>query len=525
MPEPPAKRHCWECRRRCLVCDFTTPSCKRCIAAGVECPGYGSTKPVRIQWLPPGRVKSRRRKAGKAADPPEARTPKSDVMSAPDSAPLAPPTPTPTAELAVTNVISLALPRDPPRLAQHYNLRALTECLEYFNGCILHDLLPITQLGPNPYLYRISETHMQEAIYKPDYIHYGLFCNVLSHRINRSRGGIQMPDLEERFYHYRGIAIGSLSEHLAEEKGQQSDAILAGVMTVLLLDIHHGVSQNWRMHLEGMHQLVALRGGFEALAALDHMEQFVHCLWHLAVMGNTTCPASDMGSTDTHLETLDFIIAKYSGGTSPFGFCAPPLMAETVRINHLRWRAATSEAMTALDLWQEAHEILGCIYDFSPEKWAASKLLSQHHWTLVGNMFWASVALYCISSLQSMTEPPIEIATPAQRVTHVQFLHLCLAEAVESPSVRPCTLWPLVVLGVEAAGCDSIHREEIRAFVAEQLERLSRHSGTFVPLTAKTVLETFWRSGEMAWDACFDKPYAMTLLISVDIHKMMSPAS
>lgn len=33
------------------------------------------------------------------------------------------------------------------------------------------------------------------------------------------------------------------------------------------------------MHLEGMHQLVALRGGFEALGTLDHMEQFVHCLW------------------------------------------------------------------------------------------------------------------------------------------------------------------------------------------------------------------------------------------------------
>lgn len=105
------------------------------------------------------------------------------------------------------------------------------------NACILHDLLPITQLGPNPYLYEISEHHLQQAIYRPDYIHYGLLCNVLSHRINKSRGGIQMPGLEERFFHYRGIAIGSLSEHLADEGGQRSDAILAGVMTVLLLDV------------------------------------------------------------------------------------------------------------------------------------------------------------------------------------------------------------------------------------------------------------------------------------------------
>ncbi|KAK8062878.1 hypothetical protein PG997_014975 [Apiospora hydei] len=352
---------------------------------------------------------------------------------------------------------------------------------------------------------------MQEAAAKPDHIRYGLFCTVLSHRINRSRGGIQMPDLEERFFHYRGIAIRSLSEQLAEENHQRSDAMLAGVMTVLLLEIHHGVSQNWRMHLEGMHQLVALRGGFETLAASEHLEQFVHCLWHLAVMGNTTCPATSMESTDTHLETLGFVMSKYSGWASPFGFCPPQLMSEVVRINHLRWSTATSEALSSLDLWRDAHEILSRIYDFVPEEWAASKSLSQPKWTLVGNIFFASVALYCISSLQSISEPPIEIATPAQRATHVQFLHLCLVEAADTPSLRNCMLWPLVVLGAEAASCDN--RAEMRTFVTEQLEMLSRQSGTFVPLTAKRVLEAYWRSGQTAWDACFDRPHQWGLVV------------
>lgn len=78
---------------------------------------------------------------------------------------------------------------------------------------------------------------MQEAVIKPDHIRYGIFCTVLSHRINRSRGGIQMPDLEERFFHYRGIAIRSLSEHLSEENNPRGDATLAGIMTVLLLEV------------------------------------------------------------------------------------------------------------------------------------------------------------------------------------------------------------------------------------------------------------------------------------------------
>jgi len=53
------KRHCWECLRRCVVCDFTEPACKRCSASDTVCPGYGDVKPTRLRWLEPGRVKFR----------------------------------------------------------------------------------------------------------------------------------------------------------------------------------------------------------------------------------------------------------------------------------------------------------------------------------------------------------------------------------------------------------------------------------------------------------------------------------
>src|SRR5690606_24707749 len=53
------KRHCWECLRRCLVCDSTKPACNRCTAAGTPCPGYGDVKPTRLRWLTPGTVRSR----------------------------------------------------------------------------------------------------------------------------------------------------------------------------------------------------------------------------------------------------------------------------------------------------------------------------------------------------------------------------------------------------------------------------------------------------------------------------------
>ncbi|KAJ5606608.1 hypothetical protein N7510_009389 [Penicillium lagena] len=40
MPGVPSNKACERCKKRHLKCDETRPSCQRCIAAGVDCPGY-----------------------------------------------------------------------------------------------------------------------------------------------------------------------------------------------------------------------------------------------------------------------------------------------------------------------------------------------------------------------------------------------------------------------------------------------------------------------------------------------------
>lgn len=55
-----ARPHCWECRRRRLVCDGKQPICNRCWTARIVCPGYADKKP--LTWLAPGQVVSRARK-------------------------------------------------------------------------------------------------------------------------------------------------------------------------------------------------------------------------------------------------------------------------------------------------------------------------------------------------------------------------------------------------------------------------------------------------------------------------------
>lgn len=60
----------------------------------------------------------------------------------------------------------------------------------------------------------------------------------------------------------------------------------------------------------------------------------------------------------------------------------------------------------------------------------------------------------------------------------------------------------------------------MRSFVVEQLFEISHYTGTYMPLSAKKVLEKFWGSGEMRWDACFDRPYAFATLMGVDVSQL-----
>lgn len=59
----------------------------------------------------------------------------------------------------------------------------------------------------------------------------------LSHRINRARHSPQSRDLIESFYLYRGLAIRSLSEDIDVEGRRTGDVVIAGIVTLLLLDV------------------------------------------------------------------------------------------------------------------------------------------------------------------------------------------------------------------------------------------------------------------------------------------------
>lgn len=221
--------------------------------------------------------------------------------------------------------------------------------------------------------------------------------------------------------------------------------------------------------------------------------------------------------TGSHLDDLDFILAQYGGETFSFQMCPPPLFSEIVKINHLRMRAVKHEATEAEDLSQDGHGILSRIDAFSPEQWAGSKPASKGDWVLLGNVYQAAVAIYCVSSLQSSSVLPQTSSLRARCTTHSQLLQELLNEALSSPRVKRFMLWPLVLLGVEAANGSAA----MRTFVKKQLSEMSRHVGTYMPLTANNILERFWASGKTRWDACFDRPYAFVTQIAADVSRIL----
>ncbi|KAB5513132.1 putative C6 finger domain protein [Coniochaeta sp. 2T2.1] len=499
------KRHCWECRRRCLVCDFARPACKRCTSSGTLCPGYSDAKPPQLRWLAPGRVTSRRHKGRRA------RSSGTDASRSNTSSPVTTTTtvttsPSPPDRHQESVVVTV------PRLELTTEVHVIHEAVGYFNTCIYQDLVPLRELGPNPTIYPILPHHVEASALFPDYIRLNLIATTLTHRLNRTRDVGFSKKLMETFYLYRGLALRSLREDIDVEHKRTSDVVLAGIMNFLLLDVQQGCTSNWRHHLDGVQKLITLRGGIRGVAQSKPLEASLLCFVLLAVIGNTTCPASDMTTSQWHLDQLDFILERYGSKMFPFLTCPPPLFAEIVKVNHLRMRAVQQQGLVTM----EAVEILHRLDQFSAEEWALSKPYSVKPWLSIGNVYKASITIYCILSLQSLSALPQSDALRLRCAAEGRNLQEFLAEAASSPGIGKFMLWPLVMLGVEAVNGP----EQLQRFVQQQLPEMSRHVGSFAPLTAKSVLEKFWASGHKSWDACFDKPYAFATQIAVDMSRI-----
>ncbi|KFY13971.1 hypothetical protein V492_02933 [Pseudogymnoascus sp. VKM F-4246] len=484
MPEDKgSRRHCWECLRRSLVCDFTRPKCNRCTASGTECPGYGDKKPTRIKWLPPGQAKSRNRK------------PKGNPSSKTDKA---------ATDVSLTKTCESMIHPEPTT-----DLHAMIQAVQYYNTCVYPDLLHTFDVLRGTFVYKITPTLFQKGVSRPDYVRLSIVCMAISHRLNRTRDNLDshtLCTLRKTFLHYRGLIISSLNNDVGAENKRTQDVVLAGIITLLLADAQEGNLHYRRWHLQGLQKLILLRGGVRSMGESEAVKSFLLCYAFIIVIGDTTTPVHEVFMGGSQLRDLEFILTKYAGTNFSFSTFPTPLFAELIRVNHLRVKASKPDAAEEANLICEAYEIIGRIDGFVPENWAQSKPSSHEDWLVIGTVYHAAVTLYSICSLQSLSMIPMSNFMNERRTTQRQLLYVLLYKALLWPKFKTHLFWPLVVLGMEAVNGD----DTLRAFVQEQLAEQSRWMGTSVPLVAKDAVERFWLSGKTQWEDCFDKPYGLS---------------
>lgn len=200
----------------------------------------------------------------------------------------------------------------------------------------------------------------------------------------------------------------------------------------------------------------------------------------------------------------------YANTMDLFRIIPAPLFVSIIKINHLRIRAAYHSHRA--DLTPEAYELLCTILGFSTEDWALSKsIIQKNDLAVIGNIYKASTALYCISSLQSLSILPVTSFLKNNIIDMTQVLKQQLAHALSSEKFLRLLLWPVVVLGVMA-------REEkaMREFVQKSLLNLRHYTRIYTPQIAVAVLEEFWASKRGFWDDCFREPYMFWSLQGIE---------
>lgn len=222
-------------------------------------------------------------------------------------------------------------------------------------------------------------------------------------------------------------------------------------------------------------------------------------------------PVSNQLKLASQPNLADLIPEYYGEGLFPVLLCPPALFAEIIRINDLRANAASrpgvSEPVGVQCLEQAGLGILQRILDFSPQRWTDVNQ-EKHHiqgdlWLLLGGLYQSTVAMYCLSSLQSLAVLPYSTHLVGLRAKHKSSLFSELKRALISPELKMWVMWPLVVAGMVA---DDDH--DMRRFVSSELRKMAGNLGTPIPLLARSTLDGFWRKRGRGWDECFDGPYA-----------------
>jgi hypothetical protein len=248
----------------------------------------------------------------------------------------------------------------------------------------------------------------------------------------------------------------------------------------------------------------------------------------------------------------DELKSLYGTGLGTSIPCAPELMRHVITVNQQRAEAANATTATSGRTQCKlipVFAILQQIHQFSPEQWALEVASAQSSsergdrrphartvantqpdiwdWRLMGQVYQAAVALYCISSLiipemalnrSAATlerSRPIELVKESCCRTLLEGLKAVASTRVSQ--LRKFVLWPLVIAGIVVRG----EVAEEHTFILDELMHVSRALGTASALVARDLISRLWArrrsmvsngySEEGPWDELFDRSYCFAV--------------
>ncbi|KAL1840812.1 hypothetical protein VTJ49DRAFT_7711 [Mycothermus thermophilus] len=260
--------------------------------------------------------------------------------------------------------------RNEPEVAIVHEIRPevydLFEAVAYYNYRIYPELAE-TELAPNRFVAPVT---VVEAVSSP--VLHMLVSAVISHRIIQSTEhpatDRAVKPLWRRLYHHRDVAIRGVSRILATEEGRKGFEAVSAVYTMLYTMVQQSYTPCWHIHANGFRSLLQFHGSLPDLVRkFPFIELSLIALCIINILANTTSPRDKQILLASPDETLRLINKYYTETYFPTVPCPPALLAELVRINHLRSLPPGPETATAAAL------CLARIEAFDPLTWCMER--------------------------------------------------------------------------------------------------------------------------------------------------------
>ncbi|TQV94296.1 hypothetical protein V2A60_002668 [Cordyceps javanica] len=463
---PKVKTGCITCRVRRVKCDETKPHCKRCMAYGYVCDGYVTPAPSATLTTSASETNRHANRSAGVFDPLQA-----------------------VLERRVA----------PPEWDFMESCRFYVEAI-----------LPIRQRDLD---YAQHGPINLATRYRPAFLmamtaqRIGLISNAINTLPHPSHMTSIAP-LWGKLHSYMVHSLQDINSYLGGAAPYTKVLALLRISDVLSVELTL-LGTAWRAHSSGFLALLDTCNKSNIVLppspVLGTATQFQIVV---AAVANTTSPASDQ-ILELDLYTPDELAKYYSVqiyGELP---CPTELFLEMMRVTKLRRLARTAPSYQDT-IAPALADILTRISAFDPETWDEPYgVPDQPEFGLMAAVFKCSVELYANLSLPpppSRSTPLIQKSWAARRTALREELIQLMRKSIAILQSKAALSWPVAVAGVAVAdGSDEDKELVLSTFKADDK---GTADSFYVPLYYSEKLRSFWASGKIGWEDCWNVPFA-----------------